>query len=79
MVDNSEMLELRAKAQAWIDSLQIGGMSENAAVAAIHLALVERALVAGGVEKTAKWLRGMAEMVEMAGADLLALLREEGH
>jgi hypothetical protein len=77
--DQQEMLDLRGKAQAWIDDLLIAGMAENAAVTAIHMALIERALVSGGVPATASWLRGMAKHVEVQGPALLKELRAQGH
>jgi hypothetical protein len=77
--EEQEMLSLRAKTQAWIDDLLIAGMSQNAASAAIHQALIERALVTGGVPATASWLRGMAKHVEIHGPALLAELRKQGH
>jgi hypothetical protein len=77
--DKADMLQLRAQAQRWIDSLQISGMNEDAIVSAIHLSLVERVLVRGGVVQTAKWLRSMASMVETQGSQLLAELRRQGH
>lgn len=74
-----DMFQLRAKAQAWIDSLVIAGIPENACVSAIHLALIERALVAGGVDQTVTWLRSMSAMIEGSGAALLVELRRQGH
>lgn len=77
--ERQEMLDLRAKTQTWIDDLLIAGMAENAAVTAIHLPLVERALVRGGVKQTVEWLRGMAVQVEQRGAELLAELKGQRH
>jgi hypothetical protein len=77
--EDREMLDLRAKTQAWIDDLLIAGMSQNAASAAIHQALVERSLVTGGVAATAHWLRAMAKHTEIHGPALLAELRKQGH
>jgi hypothetical protein len=77
--EQQDMLDLRTKAQAWIDSLLVAGMSEAAAVAAIHLSLVERALVSGGVAKTATWLRAQAKQVEVNGPALLKELKAQGH
>lgn len=79
MEEKREMLDLRAKTQAWIDSLIVSGMAENAAVSAMHMSLIERALVRGGVDETARWLRGMAAMVEANGGELLTELRRQGH
>lgn len=75
----SEMLEVRAKAQSWIDSMIVAGVSENASVSAIHLALVERLLASGGVEGAIHWLRGQIDLVEKHGPTLLVELRKRGH
>lgn len=77
--EQQEMLDLRAQTQAWIDTLQIGGMAENAAVSAIHMSLIERALVRGGVQQTVSWLIGMAMQVQDKGPALLAELKRQGH
>lgn len=77
--EQQDMLDLRQQTQAWIDSLLVAGMAENAVVTAIHLSLIERALARGGVEQTVDWLQGMAAMVENKGPALLAELRKQGH
>jgi hypothetical protein len=73
-----DMLDVRTKTQAWIDSILVAGMAEDAAVSAIHMSLIERALVRGGVQQTAGWLRGMARMVEQQGPALLTVLKAQG-
>lgn len=79
MTEEIEMLNLRAQAAAWIDGLTTAGIEENAAIAAINLAMVERSLLRGGVEQTADWLRATAAMIEANGADLLTELRGQWH
>ena len=73
-----EMLEVLKKSHAWIDTLQVAGMSENVIVTGIHMALVERALRAGGVAKTSEWLQGQADMVHSVGPLLLAEIEKQG-
>jgi hypothetical protein len=75
---HGEMLRVLAQTHAWIDTMQIAGMSENVIVSAVHTALVERALRAGGVTATAEWLQGQADMVAALGHELLAELRKQG-
>jgi hypothetical protein len=74
-----DMLDLRTKTQAWIDNILVAGMAENAAVSAIHMSLIERALVRGGVQQTVSWLIGMAMEVQEKGPALLAELKAQGH
>lgn len=59
------------RAQEWINAMQIAGMTENAIVTGLLQAITERALRAGGVERTSRWLRNHADFVDMAGPDLL--------
>jgi len=73
-----EMLDVLKRAHAWIDAMQTAGIAENVIVTAIHTALVERALRAGGVAKTAEWLQGQADMVAALGHDLLAEINRQG-
>ena len=73
-----EMLEVMTKTHSWIDTMQIAGIGETVVVTAIHTALVERALRAGGVAKTVEWLQGQADMVAALGHDLLAEIRKQG-
>lgn len=73
---NAEMLSLRDKAQEWIDSLLVAGVDERSAVSAFQLALVERLLVAGGVDDTVRWLAGWQHMAASAGEELLGELRK---
>ena len=73
-----EMLDVLKRAHAWIDTMQIAGIGENVVVTAIHTALVERALRAGGVAKAVEWLQGQADMVAAVGHELLAEIRKQG-
>ncbi len=73
-----EMLDVLKRAHAWIDSMQIAGMAENTIVTAMHTALVERALRAGGVTKTVAWLRSQADMTHSMGPLLLAEITKQG-
>jgi len=73
-----DMLDVLKRAHAWIDTMQVAGIGENVIVTAIHTALVERALRAGGVGKTAEWLQGQADMVAALGHELLAEIRKQG-
>jgi hypothetical protein len=77
--ERGEMRELQSKAHAWIDSLQVAGIAQNAIVTTLFVTLVERALASGGVEQTVTWLQGLTAVVERDGADLLADLRKRGH
>ena len=76
--DRLEMLDILKKAHAWIDGLQIAGLSENVIVCGIHTALVERSLRAGGVQKTCQWLQGQADMVHTLGHQLLFEIDRQG-
>lgn len=69
-----EMLDVLKRTHAWIDSLQIAGLSEHVIVTSIHTALVERALRAAGVAKTAEWLQSQADMTAAVGHELLAAM-----
>ena len=74
-----EMLGVLAQAHAWIDTLVIAGVSENAALAALHQAIVERHLTVLGVLATAEWLQARADMVAGLGHELLTELRAQGN
>lgn len=67
-----EMIEVLNKTHAFIDSMQIAGLEEKVIVPAIHTALVERYLRAGGVSKTVEWLQRQADMTAQIGNLLLA-------
>jgi hypothetical protein len=77
--DCREMLGVLKNAHAWIDTMQVAGVPENVIVSAIHTALIERALRAGGVTATAEWLQGQADMVAALGHELLTELQRQGH
>lgn len=76
--EHAEMLELRTKAQAWIDDLTISGVAEEVAINAILLALVERRLTSGGVTKAVAWLYNMTHMMQHLGPEMLRELRQQG-
>jgi hypothetical protein len=73
-----EMLDVLKRAHAWIDSMMVSGMAENTIVTAVHTALVERALRAGGVLKTVEWLQGQADMTHKFGPLMLAEIEKQG-
>jgi hypothetical protein len=73
-----EMLEVLKKAHAWIDTMQIAGIEEKVIVPAIHTALVERYLRAGGVSATVDWLKRQAEMARDLGPTMLEEIRKQG-
>ncbi len=73
-----EMLDVLKRAHAWIDTMQVAGIGENVIVVAIHSALIERALRAGGVAKTVEWLQGQADAVASGGSELLAEIKKQG-
>lgn len=75
---HTEMLDILKRTHAWIDGLQISGLNENVIVTSMHMALVERALRAGGVAKTAEWLQGVADMTAALGHELLAEIKRQG-
>jgi hypothetical protein len=58
-------------------ALQVAGMTENTIVTAVHTALVERALRAGGVTKTVQWLQGQADMTHKFGPLMLAEIEKQ--
>jgi hypothetical protein len=64
MTDLDETRELHAKAHAWIDSLLVAGVGENAAVTALLVAATDRVLLAAGPTAAADWLRGHADNIE---------------
>ncbi len=74
MVPNQEeieMLQLCQQMQAWLDSLEVAGVSTNAALSALLLALSEQALGHYGPQRTSIWLANMADQIDKHGADLL--------
>lgn len=73
-----EMVEINHGAHAWIDTLQVSGVNENAAVAGIVTALCERSIRAMGVDATANWLRRQADLVADSGDALLAEIKRQG-
>jgi hypothetical protein len=72
-----EMHRIGRQTDEWINSMIASGVGENAAVTAIFLTLLERALLAGGVDGALDWLRGMTATVEEKGPALLAELLKE--
>tara|TARA_R110000787_G_scaffold20580_4_gene61082 strand:+ start:4337 stop:4591 length:255 start_codon:yes stop_codon:yes gene_type:complete len=76
--EQAEMIALVQRTHAWIDELQIAGMGENAIVAGIQAALVERLLRAGGVVRACAHLQGQADMVHQIGDAMLADIRAQG-
>ena len=73
--DRKEMLDLSRKAGEWIDTLQASGIAESVAVSAVQLALVERLLLAGGVEKARRWMQTHDALVASHGETMLGELR----
>jgi hypothetical protein len=73
-----EMIDVMKKAHAWIDSMQIAGIEEKVIVPAIHTALVERYLRAGGVTKTVEWLQRQADLAHHLGAAMVAEQQKQG-
>lgn len=67
--------DVREKAHLWVNTMITAGITEQAAVVGAMQALVERALLQGGSEKTAGWLRDQATQIETYGDELLRLLR----
>ena len=67
--------DVRDQAHQWVNTMLAAGIAEQAAVVGAMQALIERALISGGSEKTANWLRGQAAQIEMHGDDLLRMLR----
>lgn len=74
----ADMLDVLKRSHAWIDTMQTAGIAENTIVSAVHTALIERALRAGGVTATAEWLQSQADMVAALGHDLLAEIKRQG-
>lgn len=73
-----DMLDVLAQSHAWIDTMQIAGLSENVIVSGVHQAILERLVRAGGVAMTAEWLQSRADMVAGLGHELLAELQKQG-
>lgn len=74
-----ELRDIANQAHAWIDNLVIAGVHEQAVIAGINQALIERQLTSGGVDATIAWLRLGASRVEQMGPAMLAELRKQGH
>ena len=70
MSEQEELLETNRHAHAHIDALQVSGVSEHLAVVAFTVAAIERAVRAGGKDKTASWLRSLADRVEARQMDV---------
>ncbi len=75
----SEMLDLLKRTHAWIDELQVAGLTEAAIVASVQSALTERLLRAGGVEAAVEWFEVHGRRVRVLGPQMLAAMREQGH
>jgi len=73
--DRKEILDLSRKAGDWIDTLLASGIAEGVAVSAIQLALIERLLLAGGVDQARRWLQTQDALVAAHGAAMLCELR----
>lgn len=74
----SEMLAVLKKAHEWIDTMQVAGIEEKVIIPAIHTALVERYLRAGGVSAAVDWLKRQAEMTRDLGPAMLEDIRKQG-
>ncbi|WP_130752090.1 hypothetical protein [Sphingobium xenophagum] len=72
-----EMLDLLRRTHLWIDGMQTAGLDESIVVSAIHAALVERLLRAGGAEKAAQWLQAQATMTAQLGPAMIAEMRAQ--
>ncbi|TMJ19554.1 MAG: hypothetical protein E6G92_07195 [Alphaproteobacteria bacterium] len=77
--ERAEMLDLLKRTHAWIDGLMVGGVSENVAVTAMQVALIERLLRAAGVSATVEWLQRQADFTMAGGDQLLAEIKRAGH
>ena len=75
LAELNDARDLHLKANDWINTLIASGVSPRAAAAAMLTAVTEQALLDGGPEKTAAFLKHQAEMVETSGTDWLAALK----
>jgi hypothetical protein len=73
--DRKEILDLSRKAGEWVDTLLASGIAEGVAVSAIQLALIERLLLAGGIDQARRWLQTQDALVGAHGAAMLCELR----
>ena len=71
----SEALKILKRVHKWIDEMQLAGVEEHVAIAAIMLGVSERLLLRHGVEEAAKALVRQAATVSEHGAAVLAALR----
>jgi hypothetical protein len=76
--DRKEILDLSRKAGQWINTLLASGIAEGVAVPAIQLALIERLLLAGGVDQARRWLQTQDALVASHGEAMLTELQKGG-
>ncbi|OBX20292.1 hypothetical protein A9995_00740 [Erythrobacter sp. QSSC1-22B] len=64
MSQERELVDTNRHAHEHFDHLLISGTTEHMAVVAFTVAAIERAVRAGGKEKTSHWLRTLADRVD---------------
>lgn len=67
--------DVRDQAHHWVNTMLAAGIAEQAAVVGAMQALIERALISGGSDKTANWLRSQATQIELHGDELVRMLQ----
>ncbi|MES2001579.1 MAG: hypothetical protein V4444_04620 [Pseudomonadota bacterium] len=71
----AEALDLRPRIHEWLNDLVVAGVEERAALAAIQLAIAERALLNFGTQHTVAWLRETADQMAQHGDAILAQMK----
>lgn len=71
-IDERELVDLARKAHEFINALMVSGIPEDTAVVAIVNTLIERVTRTRGAPAAAKWMHGLASLVEIHGAAIEA-------
>ena len=69
--NEQELRDLNRATHEWLNSLIVSGVNHRAAVSAVTMAAIEHALGAGGVQATSRWLRNLADMVDVSAQTLI--------
>jgi len=73
--DEAEMMDLGRRSHEFINTMQIAGIEERAAVSAILNTAIERVARIGGAASAAHWLRRMADLVDKNGDAIETIAR----